>query len=149
MKKDRQKRSFWSKCGGILFEDIRVLRLTSKLVDLRTDMRTPVCYAEVKFSASTPTKKETDNRKGCLFLFGRSVEIRTPGLQYPKLARYQLRYTSKYLVLKHVQARGAVQSFRAPWRAVLHRRIVALCCLDTLGSARSLLSAVSLRKNDT
>ena len=29
------------------------------------------------------------------FCFGRSVEIRTPGLQYPKLARYQLRYTSK------------------------------------------------------
>ena len=47
--------------------------------------------------SSTPTKKRTDNHKGCLFFFGRSVEIRTPGLQYPKLARYQLRYTSKLL----------------------------------------------------
>ena len=33
----------------------------------------------------------------CRF-FGRSGGTRTRGLQYPKLARYQLRYTSKYLL---------------------------------------------------
>ena len=58
---------FWSKCGGILFEDIRVLRLTSKLVDLRTDMRTPFCYAEVKFSASGTAQKEKRTAGGSLF----------------------------------------------------------------------------------
>ena len=49
-----------------------------------------------KFEATSlrPKEKRTDNRKGYLFFFGRSGGTRTRGLQYPKLARYQLRYTS-------------------------------------------------------
>ena len=47
-------------------------------------------------SHSVLGQKRKESRKDSLFFFGRSVEIRTPGLQYPKLARYQLRYTSKY-----------------------------------------------------
>ena len=41
--------------------------------------------------------------KGIPCSFGRSVEIRTPGLQYPKLARYQLRYTSLIFFIEHVR----------------------------------------------
>ena len=40
------------------------------------------------------SKKRTDNTCGYPFFFGRSGGTRTRGLQYPKLARYQLRYTS-------------------------------------------------------
>ena len=42
--------------------------------------------------------KRKSIRKGCSFFFGRSGGTRTRGLQYPKLARYQLRYTSKMLI---------------------------------------------------
>ena len=97
-------------------------------------------------SHSVLGQKRKESRKDSLFFFGRSVEIRTPGLQYPKLARYQLRYTSKYSVfllsvsLRCLSAR--------PVGLPLHRRIVARYRLDTLGSARSLLWAVSLRKNN-
>ena len=52
--------------------------------------------AESKSHHRNKTKKE--HRKDALFLFGRSGGTRTRGLQYPKLARYQLRYTSKDLV---------------------------------------------------
>ena len=83
-------------CGGIRrWRRYPHLPLTSKLDASSWGMRTPFCYAEMEFSSATSTKKEKENHKGSLSLFfGRSVEIRTPGLQYPKLARYQLRYTS-------------------------------------------------------
>ena len=47
-----------------------------------------------EWSSHNHTDKKKKSTVRVLFLFGRSVEIRTPGLQYPKLARYQLRYTS-------------------------------------------------------
>ena len=99
-----------------------------------------------EWSSHNHTDKKKKSTVRVLFLFGRSVEIRTPGLQYPKLARYQLRYTSKYSVfwlsvsLRCLSAR--------PLGLPLHRRIVARYRLDTLGFARSLLRVVSLRKNN-
>ena len=78
------------------------LPLTSELDASARSMRTPL--RKRKWSRNEQhldqKEKEKDNRKGCPSLFGRSVEIRTPGLQYPKLARYQLRYTSKYYFIK-------------------------------------------------
>ena len=59
-------------------------------------MRPPSCIRTNGFELNTPSakRKEQGMPKGIPCSFGRSVEIRTPGLQYPKLARYQLRYTS-------------------------------------------------------
>ena len=88
--------------GGIFAfgEYILALRLTSELVDLRAgyaNSHSALC-AEAS-SRPHHKQKRTDNRKGCLFFFGRSGGTRTRGLQYPKLARYQLRYTSFGLFL--------------------------------------------------
>ena len=79
-----------------LCEDILLLRLTSKLVDLRKEYANSFLLRKNVVLIIHTGKKTKENHKGSLFFFGRSVEIRTPGLQYPKLARYQLRYTSKY-----------------------------------------------------
>ena len=73
---------------------------------------------------------------------GRSVEIRTPGLQYPKLARYQLRYTSKYSVFA---LRIIEMPFRVPCRAApppshsraLSPRYTRLCSLPASGGFAS------------
>ena len=39
--------------------------------------------SEVRTNHIDQKEKDKDSRKGCPYLFGRSVEIRTPGLQYP------------------------------------------------------------------
>ena len=81
-----------------LCEDILLLRLTSELVDLRKGYANSFVLRTNGFesnNASTKRKRDRVTAGVTLSLFGRSVEIRTPGLQYPKLARYQLRYTSK------------------------------------------------------
>ena len=82
-------------------EDAHVFRLESKLSDLQTEHANSFVHTHEWIRIEHVDKKRTDNHKGCLFFFGRSVEIRTPGLQYPKLARYQLRYTSKILEITY------------------------------------------------
>ena len=47
-------------------------------------------------------KQKKIYRKGISFSLGRSGGTRTHGLQYPKLARYHLRYASKYQVISPV-----------------------------------------------
>ena len=66
----------------------------------------------------TDQKIRPTARAGLIF-FGRSVEIRTPGLQYPKLARYQLRYTSKLLFILYSLCHYARFSARPRWRSLL------------------------------
>ena len=51
--------------------------------------------------------------------FGRSGGTRTRGLQYPKLARYQLRYTSKLLFILDSLCHCARFSARPRWRSLL------------------------------
>ena len=67
-------------------EDILLLRLTSKLVDLRKEYANSFAQSAngvESNNASTKRKKIRTSHRGSPYLFGRSVEIRTPGLQYP------------------------------------------------------------------
>ena len=70
------------------------LTLTSQLDALCAQYANPRCLRNWGETITTSTKKTTGNHKGYLLFFGRSGGTRTHGLQYPKLARYQLRYTS-------------------------------------------------------
>ena len=58
-------------------------------------MRTHVANATVSKSVHRLGAKKKDFREGNPSFFGRSGGTRTHGLQYPKLARYHLRYASK------------------------------------------------------
>ena len=82
--------------GGIFAygEYILTLRLESKLSDLRVGYANSHLAAQDEFKSDHHNEKNADNHKGYLRFFGRSGGTRTRGLQYPKLARYQLRYTS-------------------------------------------------------
>ena len=61
------------------------------------DMRTRILLRKTSSSHSTALTKKRTTRKERFSFFGRSGGTRTRGLQYPKLARYQLRYTSSLI----------------------------------------------------
>ena len=95
-------RDAWSKCGEA---SQQVARNTSQAYECEHSTpllarRTP-SNQRFEWSSHNHTDKKKKSTVRVLFLFGRSVEIRTPGLQYPKLARYQLRYTSLLNYTKH------------------------------------------------
>ena len=72
------------RCGGIaLRQYIRTLRLKSKLFDLRVGYTNSFLLRKNVVLAIHTDKKHKDSHKGSPYIFGRSVEIRTPGLQYP------------------------------------------------------------------
>ena len=83
-------------------------------------MRTPFCCAE-RSSHHPHRQKTEESHKDSLLLFGRSAESRTPGLQYPKLARYQLRYTSKnvYKCVWNEAENLRFLTARRGWRSLL------------------------------
>ena len=66
----------------------------SELPTASLGMRTHVANATVSKSVHRLGAKKEGLPQGKSFFFGRSGGTRTHGLQYPKLARYHLRYAS-------------------------------------------------------
>ena len=84
-------------CGGEFAygEDAHALRLTSKLVELRLGHANPILRFAQKVGSRPHRLRQNEEKTVKNGLFGRSGGTRTHGLQYPKLARYHLRYASK------------------------------------------------------
>ena len=84
-------------CDGIFTKGEYSYRspLVSELPTASLGMRTHVANATVSKSVHRLGAKKEGLPQGKSFFFGRSGGTRTHGLQYPKLARYHLRYASK------------------------------------------------------
>ena len=80
------------------------------------------------FSTATENKKAIGRMPNGFF--GRSGGTRTRGLQYPKLARYQLRYTSKCCFLFFVCVFSLMVFFRGDF--VAPRQNPFISCFDIL-----------------
>ena len=96
-----RKQKIPSCSSGLFLVEVRRLRLaTSLLPCISSDNQSAIASSAswvvtYRTPFSSPLKRK--NHTCVWFSFGRSAETRTPGLQYPKLARYQLRYTSIHL----------------------------------------------------
>ena len=121
---NRTARAWLFKWRYSLHEDILLLHLTSELVDLRKGCANSILLRRVKLSSATSTKNNSQTARAWLLFFGRSVEIRTPGLQYPNHDFCVFDYQSLHI-------------------AHIFRKIASFCTFVPLFTRRKILVVVS------